>query len=112
MFLPDWVTPQYLPNGKLPCKWHGYDHDCVRRDSFFNPQGPRACIDDDQGITYIFSGHSTCKIRENQDFEEGEDDGYYFVNHCKEVLTQLDPDVQSTLGAVITPKQAPSTGLI
>ena len=56
MFLPDRVTPQYLPNGKLPCKWHGYDHDCVRRDSFFNPQGPRACIDDDQGITYIFSG--------------------------------------------------------
>ena len=55
MFLPDRVTPQYLPNGKLPCKWHGYNHDCVRRDSFFNPQGPCACIDDDQGITYIYS---------------------------------------------------------
>ena len=84
----------------------------MRRDSFFNPQGPRACIDNNQGITYIFSGRSTCKIWENQDFEEGEDDSYYFVSHCKEVLTQLDPDVQSTLGAVITPKQALSTGLI
>jgi hypothetical protein len=86
------------------------------KDSFFNPQGPRASNDRDLGITFIFSGQSKCTVREEQaqNMADDSDDKpeYYFVNHCSEVLSQLPPNIRSTLGAVITPKRALSTDLV
>lgn len=110
VFMPDRVLAHHLPGGRMPCKWHGYDSDCVVRDSFFNPQGPRASIDDDKGVTYIFTGRSRCKIRAEKDGES--DDSSYFCNHSPEVLSLLPPNIRSTIGAVITPRRALSTGLI
>jgi hypothetical protein len=75
----------HLPNEKLPCKWHGCDNGCVRKDSFYNPKGPRACFEEDMGIVYIFSGRSKCTIREEmrdkgESFPEGDDGSYYFCS--------------------------------
>jgi hypothetical protein len=32
VFLPDRTTSHHLPNGKLPCKFHGFQNDCVVKD--------------------------------------------------------------------------------
>jgi hypothetical protein len=57
----------------------------------------------------FFSGWSKCTVREEQAQDKADSDDkleYYFVNHCSEVLSQLPPNVRSTLGSVIAPKRA------
>jgi hypothetical protein len=48
----------------MPCKRHGWDNDCVIRDAFYNPQGPRVCFGCNSSITYLFSGKFRCKIQQ------------------------------------------------
>jgi hypothetical protein len=43
VFLPDRMMGQHLPKGRMPCKWYGWDNDCVVRDAIFNPHGA-ACV--------------------------------------------------------------------
>jgi hypothetical protein len=39
-FCPDRMAGHNLRNGRMPCKWHGWENDCVRCSSIFNMQGP------------------------------------------------------------------------
>jgi hypothetical protein len=65
-FAPDKVMPHSLPNGRMPCNWHGFDHDCVVKNSFFNPIGPRPFFDSDGEVCYVICSKYKCSIREKE----------------------------------------------
>jgi hypothetical protein len=52
-FAPDKAMPHSLPNGGMPCKWHGFDHDCVLKNGFFNPNGPCPFFDSDGEACHV-----------------------------------------------------------
>jgi hypothetical protein len=124
MCLPDRITGHHLRNGRMPCKWHKYDGDCVIRDAVFTPQGPRVSFDIDGSVTYNFASRFCCMINRdaareskltNEDEEmDDQDDNhpYYFVGHCPEVIAQLPPNIRSSFGIVITNKRAFTTRLV
>lgn len=122
VFLPDRMMGQHLPQGRMPCKWHGWDNDCVIRDAIYNPQGPRVCHDVDSSVIYLFSGKFRCRIQQDQKAPEGttenlifdEDDNNYccFVGHCPEVLCKLPPNIRSSLGVTVTRKRAFTIALV
>ena len=109
----------HLPRGKMPCKWHGWDNDCVKRDAIFNPQGPRVCHDINGSIIYLFRGQFRCMTRKAlappgtpDELDEDENNFYYFVGHCPEVLCYLSPNIRSSLGMAISQKRAFTTTLV
>jgi hypothetical protein len=124
MCLPDRITGHHLRNGRMPCKWHKYDEDCVIRDAVFTPQGPRVSFDADGSVTYNFASRFCCKINrdaarkskstnEDEEMDDQHDNHpYYFVGHCPEVIAQLPPNIRSSFGIVITKKRAFSTKLV
>jgi hypothetical protein len=118
----------------MPCKWHGWEHDCVVNDCIFDPQGPRIVFDKDCSVIYVFSSKHKCSIRdkehaqsklvseasdnemeENEHDEEDEEDQshpYYVLSHDPAVFAQLHPDVRGTLDDAITKKRAVTVDLI
>jgi hypothetical protein len=119
VFCPDRMMGHHLPGEKIPCKWHGWDNDCVIRDAIFNPSGPRVCHDVDSSIIYLFSGRFRCKIRQDQaptgttqELDEDDNNPYYFVGHSPEVLCKLPPNIRSSLGMTISRKRAFTTKLV
>ena len=92
-FLPDRQMCHQLPDGKMPCPWHGSASSCVIKNAVFNPNGPRLIHDEDGTRIYLFSGRFICKINrdihteankrsnntdtfEGNDQDESEDNAY------------------------------------
>ena len=120
-FAPDKVMPHSLPNGRMPCKWHGFDHDCVVKSSFFNPIGPRPFFDSNGEVCYVICSKYKCTIREREKDQADErekdqaddgDDYYYFLGYDPAVLAKLSPDVLDTLGCVLTKRRGMSIALV
>lgn len=107
-FIPHKQVPHLLPNGRVPCPWHGYDNSCVKYNTIFNPSGPRKVVDADGGLTYLFSSRYLCDIRKKS-YETVE--CYYFLGHDERLLQFYPDSVVSMIGAVITKKRAISTQL-
>ncbi len=92
-FLPDRQMCHQLPDGKMPCPWHGSASSCVIRNAVFNPNCPRLIHDEDGTRIYLFSGRFICNINrdihteaikrsnnndtfEGNDQDESEDNAY------------------------------------
>jgi hypothetical protein len=63
--MPDKTMPHRLPNGKVPCKWHGWDNACVKGCCIY-AQYPRTIYHLDGSVEYKFVSKYLCKKR----FEE------------------------------------------
>ena len=46
-FLPDRQMSHLLPDGKMPCPWHGISSSCVIKNAILIPNGPRNVYDTD-----------------------------------------------------------------
>jgi hypothetical protein len=94
MFYPELVYKKWFPNQQMFCKWHGRDNDCVRRNNFFNPKGPRIAVGGDS-LTLVFCGVYQCCQRQGQKVGS-----YHFRGYDPELL------VWTQLNAIITGRKA------
>jgi hypothetical protein len=77
----------------MPCKWHGFDHDCVVKNSFFNPNSPCPFFDSDGEVCYSICSKYKCliwekaqAIKRTMDSDDAMDDD----NDCKDSEAQND----------------------
>jgi hypothetical protein len=61
--MPDKYMPHLLPNGEMPCKWHGLNNSNVTTHSIFASQGSRVVYRKDGSIEYKFSCRYRCAKR-------------------------------------------------
>jgi hypothetical protein len=52
--MPDKALAHHLPNGRMPCKWHGWDKDCCTNARVFSQHGPRTVFHENGSIEYKF----------------------------------------------------------
>jgi hypothetical protein len=112
-------------NHRMPCKWHGWDNQCVVAGSLLSQGGPRPVFHLDGGIEYIFSPKYICTKRrdesqdyftekkflyQNNEFEHKDEKSclqFNFHGHCKEVLDLLGPQIcQTSFNCVTTHQRA------
>jgi hypothetical protein len=67
--IPDKALAHHLPNGRMPCKWHGWDNNCCTNARVFSQHGPRTVFHENGSIEYKFYSTYYCSIRENESKE-------------------------------------------
>jgi hypothetical protein len=100
MFYPKLVYKNWFPIQQIWCKWHGCHDDCVQRNNFYNPMGPRI-VAGSNPLTFVFCDvYQCCKQR---DRKEGRN---HYRGYDPELLVQLPKHVRTQLNAMITGHKA------
>jgi hypothetical protein len=82
---PGKAMPHSLPNGGMPCKWHGFDHDCVLKNGFFNPNGPCPFFDSDGKACHVICSKRKRSTREKEQADKRAiDNDESMDDHCND----------------------------